>query len=320
MKICTFICLVITFLCSCATLTKTQLTTVNQFAKTSENFSAYPSKILEELADLRMRRGVFYANSLDDPKLHLGELDNIYDFKKEDLKISAKADITFKIIDKYAQSLVLLSSNKYSADVSTQAQAFGENIDSLITMYNQTGDTRKVPAGIGAGVSEWITAGGRIYIRTKQAREVKKFVLLADTMISVMCTNLTEYLNDTNLKDLIENESKNINSNYLSYLRQKSTVTNVRGPRDTLRLVSDTRSSMENDKEYILMRTSIDAIRDLRDETVEATEKLRKAHGKLAAIISTKKTLRSTIVEVQDLYSEVKKIKIHIALLQKLKQ
>ena len=319
MKICLSICIAGLFFCGCASLTKTQITAVNQFAKTSENFSAYPSKIMEELADLRVQRGTIFANSIDDPRLHIGELDSVYAFKVEDMRLSAKADITFKIIDKYAQSLLLLSSDKYTTNLGTQAQAFGENIDSLIFLYNQMGSVQKVPGGIGAGVAQWITAGGRLYIRTRQAREVKKFVVLADTLISVMTTNLTEYLNNTNLKDLIENEDRNVRSNYLSYLRQRKTVTDVRG-RDTLRLVSDTRSSLDNDREYIRMKTSVDAIRTLRDETVDATQKLRTAHRKLAETVGTKRTLRTSISEVQTLYAEIRKLKLHIAFLENLKQ
>src|SRR5207253_610681 len=94
---------------------KTQINAVNQFAATSKNFSEYPSKIMTELAEIRAKRGVYFANSLDNPRLHIQELDNTYNFKRDDYSISKKVDVTFKIIDKYAQSLLLLSSVRYES-------------------------------------------------------------------------------------------------------------------------------------------------------------------------------------------------------------
>lgn len=320
MNRCFLCCIVVTLFCSCASLTKTQLTAVNQFAKTSENFSFYPGTIVEELAEVRMKSSTYAANSFVDAKVHLSELDNAYSFRRHDALVSAKADITFRIIDKYAQSLLLLSSDKYATNLSTQAQAFGENIDSLITLYNSIGDVQKVPVGVGDGVSQFITAGGRLYIRSRQAREVKKFVILADTLISVMTANLVEFLQSSILNELIENERVDLARNYLSFLRSRSTFTDVRGRTDSSRMLSDTKSTVQNDEDYLDIKASLDAISDLRDETVAATKKLRIAHKKLKDAVSTKKNLQTTIVETQELYAEIRKMKFIIALLQKSKK
>ena len=88
--------LLTSFMYGCSTLSKTQIKAVNFFATTSKNFSAYPSKIMTGLADIRVKRGVYYANSLDNPRLHIQELDSIYSFKKENYAISAKVNITFQ--------------------------------------------------------------------------------------------------------------------------------------------------------------------------------------------------------------------------------
>ena len=316
MKICSLYGILFIFFCSCASLTKTQLTAVNQFAKTSENFSDYPGTIVEELAAVRLRSSVYAANSLGDAKSHISELDMAYDFKQHDALVSAKANITFKIIDKYAQSLLLLSSDKYANNLGTQAQAFGENIDSLVTIYNAMGDAQKVPAGLGSGIGQFITAGGRMYVRSRQAREVKKFVILADTLISVMTANLIEFLQSANLNVLIENESGDLSRNYLSYLRSRTTLTEVRGRSDSSRMVADTKSTVGNDLDYLDIRASIDAVRELRDETIDATKKLRVAHRKLKETVTAKRKLTTTIVEIQDLYAEIRKMKFIIALLE----
>jgi hypothetical protein len=62
----------------CSALTKNQVGAVNQFAQTSMGFSAYPSKILSELAEVREKRGVYFAYSLTDPELHIRRLDSVY--------------------------------------------------------------------------------------------------------------------------------------------------------------------------------------------------------------------------------------------------
>src|SRR6478752_5313781 len=112
----------------CASLTSTQIKAVNQFSRTSKNFSAYPSRVISGLAEIRVKGGIYYANSLDSPLLHLDELSDLYNARKSDYKISARVDITFKVIDKYAQSLLLLSSDKYAVDLESQANNFGANL------------------------------------------------------------------------------------------------------------------------------------------------------------------------------------------------
>src|ERR1035437_7552632 len=73
-----FVLILILFITSCASLTKTQIETVNQFAQTTKNFSAFPSKIITGLADVRTIRGIYAANSIGTPEFHLKELDNTY--------------------------------------------------------------------------------------------------------------------------------------------------------------------------------------------------------------------------------------------------
>jgi hypothetical protein len=168
---------------SCASLTKTQIETVNQFAQTTKNFSAYPSKIMTGLADIRALRGIYAANSIGTPELHLKELNSTYDLKVSDYQKSQKIDITFQIIDQYAQSLILLSSDKFVTDIKAQALTMGPMLDSLIAIYNTFDKNSKITVGIGAAVSQLIILGGKQYIRQKQAKEIKKFVSQADPLI-----------------------------------------------------------------------------------------------------------------------------------------
>lgn len=276
---------------NCATLTKTQIETVNKFAKTTTDFSDYPSKIMVELADIRMERGLYYANTIGDAKLHIQELDDIHDQKNFDIKISKKVDITFKIIDKYAQSLVLLSSASYAEDLDKQAKQFGVELDSLIAINNRIEDTPKVPIGVGAAVNELIALGGKQYIKRKQAKEIKIFVERADTLVGTMTTNLLQFLESDNIAELIDGEIRGVRSNYLSYIRSNNTT------------------SVEDDKKYLALKTRLDEVKKLQQNSIKATKKLRESHGKLLEEIQEKKKLKENITELQELFEEVKDLK-----------
>ena len=286
---------------SCASLTKTQIESVNQFAQTTKDFSAFPSKIMTGLADIRLERGLFYANSLTNPKFHIDDLGGIYDQKKFDYQVSEKVDVTFRIIDKYSQSLVLLSSDKYEKDLEKQAKKFGVDIDSLIAWNNAIKDAPKVPSGIGRAVNELIVLGGKQYVRARQTREIKKFVSLADPLIETMTSNLLEYLQSKTINELIAGEEREITRNYLSFLEHT--------PKE---------ATIENDRIYLHLKNDIDGIKQLQKQTIEATKDLRTAHKKLLQEIGKKKELKQAIQELQKLVEEmnglnktIQKISIH---------
>jgi hypothetical protein len=276
---------------SCASLTKTQIKTVNHFANTTNDFSAFPGKIMTELSEIRMKRGVYFANSLSDPKLHIDILDSVHYNRNHAYKVSEKVDITFKIIDKYARSLALLSSDSYENELKGNAADFGTGIDSLITLYNTIDETKKLPVGIGAMVSKLVIMGGQQYIRSKQAREIKSFVTRADTLISVMTANLLVFLTSENINDLIIAEENGINENYLSYIRHIS------------------KTSLEDDHSYLELKNSIDGVKKLREETISATKSLRASHKKLLNIISEKKGFKESFKELQILFEQIKDLK-----------
>jgi hypothetical protein len=313
-----FMLLLLPFLAiSCSTLTQTQVAAVNQFARTSKGFSAYPSKIMDGLAEIRLKRGVYFANSLDNAKLHLEELNSIYTFRQQDYLISRKVDITFKVIDKYAQSLLLLSSDKYEKDLGQQAAHFGDDLDSLTVRYNSIDGVQRVPEGIGGSIGQLVAFGGRQFIRAKQAREIRKFVPRADTLIAVMTSNLLEFLQSANIKELIANEEAGVNDSYLSYLRHIKTVSSVTSSKDTSLLALNTKSSVDNDRQYLEMKTAVDAVKKLAGLTINATKKLRKAHAKLLQVIEKRQKLKTAIWEIQQLYDGVKDIRSAIEKIDK---
>jgi hypothetical protein len=286
-----FICAAfLVLLSSCASLTQSQIEAVNHFAHTSRHFSAYPSKIMTALADIRVKRGVYFANSLDNTDPHIEELNNLYAAKKDDYKSSAKADITFKIIDKYAQALLLLSSDSHVANLDSQSHNFGIGLDSLISTYNNIPNVKTVHSGLGGVIGSLILAGGKQLIRAKQAKAIKEFVPQSDTLIAVMTDNLLEFLESTNIEFLIKNEERGIQSNYKSFLNQR-------------------KPTIQNERDYLELKTDLDYIKTLKEQTIAATKYLRQAHAKLLAEINEKKDLKEMIAELQMLYESVNDVR-----------
>ncbi len=289
-------------LCSCASLTKNQVRSVNQFAQTTKDFSAFPSKIMTELAEIRAIRSVYFANSLTDPVLHKNVLDSVYFNKNHAYKVSDKVDISFKIIDKYAQSLAILSSDRYENELTAQSGSFGIGIDSLVQIYNDIDKTKKLPTGIGGAVSQLVIMGGQQYLRTKQAKEIKKFIEQADTLIAVMTSNLLIFLKSENINELINAEERGIGENYLSYIRHSPTLL------------------IENDYAYLELKKSIDGVKRLREQTISATIDLRTAHKKLLTTIQKKKNFNESLKELQILFEQIKELKSTVELIENPKQ
>jgi hypothetical protein len=283
--------LVLGLFTSCASLTTTQIESVNQYATSVKKFSAYPSKIITGLAEIREKRGVCYVNSLSDPKLHIDALDSVYSNKIHAYKASKQVDITFEIIDKYAQSLALLSSDDIQTNIDKESKSFGVSLDSLVGTYNKIDKSKNLPTNVGSAVSQLIAFGGKQYVKNKQAKEIREFVLKADTLISTMTTNLLIFLKSENIDQLISAEEWGIHQNYLSFLRHVS------------------KPSIENEYIYLDLKARIDEVKTLRTETIKATEQIRSAHKELLLCIQRKKNLKEILKDVQSLSEQIKDIK-----------
>jgi len=295
-------------LSACASLTDTQINAVHQFATASKDFSVYPKKVSDELAAIRKESRMFDANAQLDRIEHIKRLEKIYDEEALDASYSQKVELTFAVLDKYAQSLLLLSTTK-SDEVQKQAKNFGIEIDSLIVLYNAIGNVRKIPTGIGGAVSQVIAAGGKRYLRVQQAKDLKKFIPQGDVLVAVMTSNLINYLDkkvyvkslrdSLGLKDLIASQRKSVEQDYGYYL--SSVYSRNQNP------------PIERDREYLALLHRLGDAETLRMQTIAAALKMRKAHAAIFNEIRAKRTLKTTIKEIQVLYEDVKNIQSTLA-------
>lgn len=275
---------------SCASLTKTQIESVNQFAILTKNFSGYPSKILTGVAEVRVIRGVYLANTFTNPKLHIDALDSLYNNKIHAYHVSNKVELSFRIIDKYAQSLAILSSNKYQKEIEDNSLNFGIGIDSLISEYNKVDLSANLPTNIGGVIGQLVATGGRQYFKFKQAKEVKRFVIQADTLIAAMTSNLLQFLESDNIDQLISAEEWGVHQSYLSFLRQTE------------------KPLIEHEYIYLDLKEELDRIKILRSQAIIAIKQMQKTHKELTLLLIKRKDLRELADEVQILGKDINEL------------
>lgn len=154
-------------------------------------------------------------------------------------------------------------------------------------------------------VGQVIVFGGDLYIKTKQGNQLKAFVPAADTLIAVMAANLKEFLEgevSTNtlnqsisIKGLIDNERKGLKEGYMFYLTTCARLNIL--------------PTLESENEYLNLKSVLDGLDTLLDQTIAATIGLRIAHSKLLIEIEKKHSLTESIKEIQAYCDDINNIK-----------
>src|SRR5579872_4719977 len=286
---------------SCATLTQSQLNEVKTFGQLTGNFSAYPSTVVNTYNTIHQQQELYRANSLADPQAHFEAISEANDFKNKTGLITPKMDLTLKIIDSYAQGLVLITSGKHTQQLDSSAAKIGTNIDGLIGDYNKLEPGGKVPTGIGPLVSEAVSLGGDYLLRVKQAEDVKIIVPKGDSIIARMCANLLDFLDTTanpniNLKKLLALEKKSVATNYESYLGLNRDQISVAKEKEqyTGFIKHERFATLADDQACLHLLQDLDNAEKLRQQCIAAVKNLRQAHANLLQDVQKKLTLKDS--------------------------
>jgi len=273
----------------CNTLSHTKKTYVHQFATSSKDLPQYALKFNQTLSNVRKSRGVYFANTLSTPSLHLTELDNIYTQQKLDERKTILFKNSFEILNTYSKILLALSSDAYVDNLYNNIKELEYNLESLITLNNKltSFDTPTGFINIGAKIG---VVSGRIYINQKQSKEIKILLNSSDTLITNVSNNIISYLDSKNLNAIIDNEEKMLSINYLSYIQQSN------------------RTSISNDLDYIQLKTDIDNIKKLRKTLIICMINLKESHKIMVEEINKKNSTIDTINEIKDLAKSIAEI------------
>lgn len=281
--------LLISIIQSCNTLSHTKKTYVHQFATSTKDLPKYSLKFNQTLSNVRKSRGVYFANTLSTPSLHLTELDSIYAQQKLDERKTILFQNSFEILNTYSKILLALSSDVYVDDLYNNIKELEYDLESLINLNNKL-TSFNTPTGfvnIGAKIG---VVSGRIYINQKQSKEIKILLNSSDTLITNVSNNIISYLDSKNLNAIIDNEDKMLSINYLSYIQQSN------------------RTNISNDLEYIQLKSNIDNIKELRKTLIICMTNLKESHKVMVEEINKKNSTIDSINELKDLTKSIVEI------------
>jgi len=271
----------------CMSVSRQQLKVVRQFAGKTEDFSSYPEKIMEGIAEIRETRGVWYAGSFKDPDQHLAELNSIVRERINNDRIPGRVRTIFKILDDYTRGLVALSSDAPFKSQKVLYGRLGSDLDELIVQYNLMSNGHKLPSGAGTVLTMSMNVTTNTVLAHRQMKALKRFVNQADTLVSDLCTEMVKFLSSDGIGQLLDAEESGIRESFRFYYTKRSNPV------------------IESDKEYIGLLKTVEELKNLRNLTIRAAGNLKSAHKMLVAEINQKKSLAETVFYLNNFYKDM---------------
>lgn len=266
----------------CATLSSSKREYIQQFGLSTRNLPEYSLKLTDGLSNIRSKRGVYFANTLSTPNLHLNELDNIYNQQKIDEVNSTLFQNSFAMLSLYSTMLLKLSSNSYNEDLYDNIKELEYGLENLITINNQL-TSSNIPTGFINIAAKISFLSGKYYIGHNQNEEIKRLVTSSDSLITNISNNIVFHLKSDNLNSIIENEHMMLSRNYLSYIQQNK------------------QTSVYSDLDYILLKNNLDKIKALKEKLIISVTNLKLAHNIMAVEVNKKNTTLDNINQLKEL-------------------
>ena len=273
----------------CATLSSSKREYIQQFGLSTRNLPEYSLKLTDGLSNIRSKRGVYFANTLSTPNLHLNELDNIYNQQKIDEVNSTLFQNSFAMLSLYSTMLLKLSSNSYNEDLYDNIKELEYGLENLITINNQL-TSSNIPTGFINIAAKISFLSGKYYIGHNQNEEIKRLVTSSDSLITDISNNIVFHLKSDNLNSIIENEHMMLSRNYLSYIQQNK------------------QTSVYSDLDYILLKNNLDKIKALKEKLITSVTNLKLAHNIMAVEVNKKNTTLDNINQIKELLISMSEI------------
>ncbi|MFA7116501.1 MAG: hypothetical protein WC140_04645 [Bacteroidales bacterium] len=239
---------------SCGVLSRKQTQMIQDLSMSSDSITYAPSMIINNLSEVRQERAIYYCASLNNDKLHKQELDRVYATVNKEKKIAIKCDKGVNVLESYLRVLRSLSSTIRYKSYGTEIRGMGRKLDSLVDQ-----EDIKTTSYFSAYLTE-------SYMRKRQIYVLRKFIVKGDVLVLRTCNNISTLLKNEDFTDLIENERKGLDMDYLTYLRTK-------------------KSNIESDKEYLRLKAKIDNTEYIRRRCISSLNSLKKAHHKLKILL-----------------------------------
>jgi hypothetical protein len=194
------------------------------------------------------------------------------------------------VLDQYVEILTLLSSDEFTDALDKSAKELGASVDKGINTYNKTflapkGKTELVP--IGATVAAAVRGAGGIYIRYRQAKLLKNAVVTADPVVTTLAHDITSLMRDK-VKPYLTQANDRLGDDFKNAARQAKDL-----PLGTIQEVA------------LQVERTQNALQ-LAEAAAKSSESLAASHKKLASELTSRKSIKDRIQEIQVLADEIK--------------
>jgi len=272
-------------LSGCAVLTDSQVKNINAFAATAKSYSAFPSVVLKERAELHLHNEFLTASQFTDADKINHRLDTARKYYNTAVQLSAQFDLSLQLIQQYAGLLAKLSGDNYISGLSAPTTELGQNLCNLVSVYNSKAKD-SLPLDLGTSISKVVLLVGKELTKRKQTEALKEFVLASDTLVQVTMRNLLEAMDGVG--ELLSIERDLFVQNYRNVV-----------------FAHPDKINYESVKSYYDELTAYNDTELLCQGVVKAAKSLAQAHAALAKNVQTKKDLKEIIGQTQQLITDV---------------
>lgn len=330
-----------TLLVGCG-LTKAQLAVTQSFAKAAKSYPTAPGAVITTYADVYLVRRAFEIST--DPGAgriwnNSSEAANTYATEESDAK---KLSAALEIVSQYGDLLIKLSSSDFSQAEEKAASSLSTSIDSNIKEYNK--DAKSSVPSVGKYVAGGVAALGEIYIRKRQAEELKWYVNSAEPMVGKVTMDMNSYLLDfkgtilpgeeCNLEQaLCARQEKIVELNTWQAEQISSAIQDKLAPQRrkvtpppkekqlsiTIDFSKDQTdcavSSCSNERTFLVSPETAELVIEARmkiklaqqaiDSAIDATKQMLKAHEALNSSLQQKETLAEGIEQIEQFVQAV---------------
>lgn len=239
-----------------------------------------------QLGNVREARGLYYANSFNDPSTHLSELKDIAKERFKDDKIPGKVKLAFMILDEYAKGLVQLSSDVPGKETGKLYGQLGKQLEVLTAQYNLSVPLRPIPTGLVQAVSQLLDGATQQYLAGRQCRELKRVVSKADTLVALVCDEMVNFLSSDGLEKLITNEVSGVEESFRFYFTKRSPP------------------SIESEQTYLELLKKVEKIKIVQKQAIRTAQNLKSAHKKLGESLKYKLKPNEFLTDLMSYYHE----------------
>lgn len=254
----------------CSPLSKAQIEAVGELTFRSDTVSRSPAILFEEMSELRLERGLYYAASLSSGTARYEEVTALAEASMDDEALVRKAAGYVDVFNSYVRALHGVSSEARWTGIGTEIRGIGSRVDSVLYRYNRL-DTgyEDIPVGYARMAGRVLAYVAEEVMQSVQGTAVRNIVMAGDTLVAASCDSLMDILRSDGMNGLIRHEKESLRDNYSAYLRSME----LRGEP----------VSPENDRHYVDLIRRADRLSDVRNSCVSALRSMKNAHAKLAA-------------------------------------